>query len=60
MMQPHRHSLSYTQISGNTLDVAGVCLNRIGMKRRTVWDRHRLDEYFEALSTLDDNPWDEI
>ena len=32
----------------------------VRIKRRTVWDRHQLDEYFEALSALEDNPWDEI
>jgi predicted DNA-binding transcriptional regulator AlpA len=30
------------------------------IKRRTVWDRHQLDECFEALSVPDENPWDNI
>jgi predicted DNA-binding transcriptional regulator AlpA len=30
------------------------------IKRRTVWDRHQLDEFFEALSAPDDNPWDDL
>jgi len=32
----------------------------IRIKRRTVWDRHQLDEYFEAFSEPENNPWDEI
>jgi predicted DNA-binding transcriptional regulator AlpA len=30
------------------------------IKRRTVWDRHQLDECFDALFTPNDNPWDEL
>ena len=32
----------------------------VRIKRRTVWDRHQLDDCFEALSAPDDNPWDDI
>ena len=30
------------------------------IRRRTVWDCHQLDEYFEELSAPDNNPWDDI
>jgi predicted DNA-binding transcriptional regulator AlpA len=30
------------------------------IKRRTVWDRHQLDECFDALSVPEENPWDEL
>lgn len=28
------------------------------IKRRTIWDRHQLDDCFDELSAPDNNPWD--
>jgi predicted DNA-binding transcriptional regulator AlpA len=39
---------------------SGEMPHPLRIKRRTVWDRHQLDECFEALSAPDENPWDNI
>ena len=38
----------------------GTMPKPIRIKSRTVWDVHQLDQYFDELSTPNDNPWDEL
>ena len=52
---------AYIGVSASTFDL----LVRDGrmpppkrINTRTIWDRHRLDEMFDALDDRDENPWD--
>jgi hypothetical protein len=58
-----QEAASYIGVSGSLFDEifrSGEMSKSLLIKRRTVWDRHQLDEYFEALSAPDDNQWDDI
>jgi predicted DNA-binding transcriptional regulator AlpA len=53
----------YIGVSASLFDdlvKSGEMPKPLRIKRRTVWDRHQLDECFEALSVPDENPWDEL
>jgi predicted DNA-binding transcriptional regulator AlpA len=39
---------------------SGTMPKPIRIRSRTVWDVHQLDQYFDELSTPEDNPWNVI
>jgi predicted DNA-binding transcriptional regulator AlpA len=53
----------YIGISASLFDElvkSGEMPKPLRIKRRTVWNRHQLDECFDDLFTPNDNPWDEL
>ena len=53
----------YIGVSPSLFDIlvkSGQMPKPLRIKRRTIWDVHQLDEYFEELSAPNDNPWDEL
>ena len=54
----------YIGVSSSLFDglvKSGEMPKPLHIKRRTVWDRHQLDECFEALSVPEEeNPWNEL
>jgi predicted DNA-binding transcriptional regulator AlpA len=58
-----REAALYIGVSPSLFDElvkSGEMPKPLRIRRRTVWDRHQLDECFEALYVPDENPWDEL
>ena len=59
-----QEAASYIGVSGSLFDEifrSGEMSKSLLIKRRTVWDRHQLDECFEALYVPEEeNPWNEL